>query len=338
MKRYRKLYALCICITATSFLLNTSICHREARTETKEEEVEATPAVVTEESLVLPLEGKIIFVDAGHGIEAAGGGHYQGFEEHEYNLIYAQALKKSLENLGATVVITRQTADDVENLVRMAMVNRYALEVVKTAKEEVLAQSTGVERTRLSEQIDEITRLEDTMQRVINNSTLAEIYFNSPYDYSYTKQIHPDLEKIFEYEDVPLLYDRILFVSIHSNATATPINTLVNGTTTYYITNDWRDSQNYYTQYANVDKSKLAAELLAEAVSEGGCFYNNGAKVNDFFMLRESNLPAVLVEIAYHTNTNDREKIIDPYYQKRIVEKMAFAIVEYFERVAQGHV
>jgi len=344
MRRLKQLCMLMISISTILLLVNASAAQlpkteqvapgsemgEDLGQEEEKSEPSSSPVLAT-----LPLEGKVVFLDPGHGIGAVGGGYYEGYVEHVYDLILAKALKEHLQSLGATVVMTRTDAENVENLVRMSFINKYALGIVKAARIAALEKTEGDARTNLIAEITEIIYLEKTMQDVIDDSSLAEIYFNSPYDYTYSKEIHPSLEKIFEYEDDPLLYDNMLILSIHTNATPGPIDTSVNGTVTYYLTNDWADSRRYFTKYANVTKSKLAAELLAEAVSSAGGFQNNGAYVNDFFMLRESNLPAVLVEVAYHTNEGDRRKITDPYYQESIAKAMAAAVLEYLKQISQ---
>ena len=345
MRCLKQLCMLLISISTILLLVNASAAQLPSKTEEEtlgseleeesgEEEEESEPSSSTVLAN-LPLEGKVVFLDPGHGIGAVGGGYYEGYIEHVYDLVLAKALKENLQSLGATVVMTRTNAENVENLVRMSFINKYALGILKAARIAALEKTEGDARTKLIGEITEISYLEKTMQAVIDDPSLAEIYFNSPYDYTYSKEIHPSLKKIFEYEDDPLLYDNLLILSIHTNATPGPIDTSVNGTVTYYLTNDWADSQRYFTEYANVTKSKLIAKLLAEAVSSAGGFQNNGAYVNDFFMLRESNLPAVLVEVAYHTNEEDRRKITDSYYQELIAKGMAAAVLEYFKQISQ---
>lgn len=286
----------------------------------------------------LPIEendslcGRIVFVDPGHGIGC--GGAYGGYTEHVYNLIYANLLKDKLEKCGATVVMTRTTAENVDNYHRMAALHIYLLDMLKAIYQNDINLSVSPsEIALLQAHIDEMTRLQRIMKNVLSDISLARIYFNAPYDYSYNRVIHPDLKKIFEYERHPSVSRNVLYVSIHSNATGEPVNTNTNGTVTYYLSNDWYASQNYYTEYANVAGSEIAATLMLDHVSLSGGFKRRGMHVNDYFMLREHNAPAVLVEMGYHTNAGDRERLKDEENQDRITNGMVIAIQEYFSGI-----
>ena len=279
------------------------------------------------------LHGRIVFVDPGHGTGC--GGASEGYIEATYNLLYAELLRDKLETLGATVVMTRETAANVENYHRMANVHIYTLQLLKNEYAAIIEViDDEAEKAKLRADIAEMTRLQGVMQTVLDDISLADTYFNSPYDYSYQTQIHSDLQKIFEYEEHPLVRRNMLYISIHSNGPANPSNTSVNGTVAYYLDNEWHCIQNYYTEYHNVDYAERMARLLADKVSEAGEFNNRGIAVNDFFMLREHNLPAALIEMAYHSNPSDRAKLKDPYYQNRITTAMALSAVEYFESIS----
>lgn len=54
-----------------------------------------------------PLFGRMIILDPGHGNEDPGS-VYQGTYEKDYNLDFSKYLKKELESLGATVILTRE--------------------------------------------------------------------------------------------------------------------------------------------------------------------------------------------------------------------------------------
>ncbi|MBD3377766.1 hypothetical protein GF406_22240 [candidate division KSB1 bacterium] len=71
-----------------------------------------------------PLNGLIIAVDAGHGGEQEGAMGAMGIPEKQINLDIARQLESRLEHLGASVVMTRQTDQDVELADRVAMARR----------------------------------------------------------------------------------------------------------------------------------------------------------------------------------------------------------------------
>ena len=83
------------------------------------------------------------------------------------------------------------------------------------------------------------------------------------------------------------------FVSIHVNANTNPA---INGTEVYvYRTR----TQSYY----------LAQHILNAVVNEVGT-RDNGVRVNSsLYVLRRTNMPAVLVELAYISNESDAKKL-----------------------------
>lgn len=63
----------------------------------------------------LPLVGKIIYLDAGHGGVDAGA-NYKDILEKDINLSIVKILASKLENLGATVYLTRYDDYDLSNV------------------------------------------------------------------------------------------------------------------------------------------------------------------------------------------------------------------------------
>lgn len=61
-----------------------------------------------------PLFGKLIIIDVGHG-SADPGSIYGSVYEKDYNLLFAKNLKKQLETLGASVLMTRECDNDLSN-------------------------------------------------------------------------------------------------------------------------------------------------------------------------------------------------------------------------------
>ncbi|MDD3242241.1 MAG: N-acetylmuramoyl-L-alanine amidase [Eubacteriales bacterium] len=263
------------------------------------------------------LQGKTVILDPGHC--QGSGGAYADYVEHVHVLRIAELLKTDLENCGATVVMTRTDATKQHNLMRMCLSNSVALGMVRGVKEAAGA----------ADDVAEIDRLLALMASIRQDESLVPTYFNSPYDYSHTRVIHPDLKKIFEYESDPVVAENLLFVSLHTNAPGSS-DTSISGCITYCLNNSWSDSRNYYTAYSHVERSKRFARLMGEQVAAAADYRNRGVSVNDFFMLREHNIPAALVEAGYHTNATDRAKLMDEVYKKRIANGVAYAIVEYF--------
>lgn len=264
------------------------------------------------------LEGKTVFLDAGHGDDAPGGTQLNGILEHKVVLEYAFLLKSALEERGATVVMTRADENDVDNYVRMAMINKYSMD--ELAKHYI---SLG----RGQDIIDEVLSLSNHMKRVIDNKDLAGEYFDSPYDESMKTEIKPVLKKIFEYQKDPFFRD-FIFISVHHNGPGS------HGAFTYAMNNT--KNPIYYDQYNQDSIDSLSARLEAALVSGGG-FVNRGVVYNDFFMLRETNIVSGLLEIAYLFNEYDRVRLLDRDIMEKISDQLVIAVESYFlERAESG--
>ena len=89
------------------------------------------------------------------------------------------------------------------------------------------------------------------------------------------------------------------FLSIHTNANVSPA---VNGTEVYVYQ---EYTQSYY----------LAEHILTSIVNQLGT-KNNGVRIRpSLYVLKNTNMPAVLIELAYITNEQDAEKLRNDQFQ-----------------------
>ncbi|WP_394925550.1 N-acetylmuramoyl-L-alanine amidase [uncultured Robinsoniella sp.] len=89
------------------------------------------------------------------------------------------------------------------------------------------------------------------------------------------------------------------FISIHVNSNTNPA---INGSEVYVYR---PDSAPYY----------LAQDILDEIVRRVGT-KDNGVRINPgLYVLRRTNMPAVLVELAYISNASDAQHLRDDQYQ-----------------------
>ena len=105
-------------------------------------------------------------------------------------------------------------------------------------------------------------------------------------------------------------FDHNLFIDLHFNAH--PV-TKANGSEVYY----WKDG-------------KDAALVVSQAL--GKHFRDRGAKVGNFKVLRETDVPAILIEVCFMSNDDDM-KVLS---RKRsvIAKDIATAIANYMESLA----
>lgn len=102
------------------------------------------------------------------------------------------------------------------------------------------------------------------------------------------------------------------FVSIHCNYCEEDAS--VAGLECYY----WFDST----------QGKTFAENLVKTVQESGKINVRGTKTEDFHVLRETNIPAVLVETGYISNAEDKKNLYDAEYQKTLSLYLVEGIIE----------
>jgi len=180
----------------------------------------------------------------------------------------------------------------------------------------------------------EIRRLISIMQSIIDDPREnATIFMNTPFDPS--RAIHPDLQRIFEIQDHPVVAERFLFISLHSNATPRPINTRINGAKVFHISNSHHNTRNYFTGFSYGDLSRHFATILLDHISDTG-FRNLGPVVGNFFVIREHNIPGVLAENGFHTNPADRARLMDARFMDRLAVAYLNAITEYFSEISLG--
>ena len=280
-------------------------------------------AVLTAALVIIPAEaadgelrGKTIILDAGHGLWNSN--VYAGYDEQVAMLKLALKIKPILESHGATVLMTRPDEKNISVYARAAKVNIWALQAVKNVKQS---------------EADEIDRLIAIMQSIIDDPEKnAAIYMNYPFDYDFERKIHPDLKKVFEYENHAAIRDNFLMISLHSNATGTPINASVSGANAFYMSNSHDWMKNYYTAYSYEKYSTNFAQKALDNIDNLG-IKKRATEPACYVVIREHNVPAVLIENGFHTNDADRAKLLDDNFLDKLAEAYANAVIAYFSEI-----
>jgi len=126
-----------------------------------------------------------------------------------------------------------------------------------------------------------------------------------------------------------------IFVSIHNNAA--PSSSSVNGIETYYY--------QYYPEYppeinqekhndpVRLEESRKLAEYIQNEMVVNTGAKNRGVFRNTFAVLRESKMPAILLEGGFMTNPTELSKLITPSYQRKLANGIVTGIQKYFGRI-----
>lgn len=113
-----------------------------------------------------------------------------------------------------------------------------------------------------------------------------------------------------------------IFVSIHINANMDPS---IGGTTTYIYSGSGSSSETTRLQESN----KLALTIQAELVKSLG-LRNIGIKSANFAVLRTSNMPAVLLELAFISNKDEEKLLKTDSFKNKSAEAIVKGIANYF--------
>jgi len=129
-----------------------------------------------------------------------------------------------------------------------------------------------------------------------------------------------------EEEDVPLqtrvdranwlgLSKACILVSVHSNAYGDGSRfTVPRGIETYY--------------YGASPAGEMLADVFQENLVQMSGWRDRGVKADDFYILKHTNMPAIITETGFYSNREQLEYLLDPEWQIRIAEAHAEAIDE----------
>ncbi|MDD6795787.1 MAG: N-acetylmuramoyl-L-alanine amidase, partial [Clostridiaceae bacterium] len=116
--------------------------------------------------------------------------------------------------------------------------------------------------------------------------------------------------------NVANLINADLFISIHQNSNDNPS---AHGTEVYYSTND---SQYGYisSKESKVAKSSQLASKVVNNISSNTGFYNRGPKDANFYVVRHSKMPSILVECGFISNPSEGAKLSNSSVQTSIAK------------------
>lgn len=109
-----------------------------------------------------------------------------------------------------------------------------------------------------------------------------------------------------------------LFVSIHYNAAP---SSEAQGIEVYFYTSKEKNERTAHSK-------RLAQMILRHAIAQTGA-KSRGVKSGNYAVIRETTMPAVLVEGGFVTNEMELSKLKDPLYLQRLASGVARGIQEY---------
>lgn len=127
--------------------------------------------------------------------------------------------------------------------------------------------------------------------------------------------------------------DNTVFVSVHHNAS--PTSPFVKGYETYYYDGvnhfqpDWPHDP-LQIKYLK-DNQRLAQSIHSPFVSNLGMIDRKIHNDQSFYVIRNAQMPAVLLELGYMTNSSEEARIKTADFQNRAAQSIANSIIEYFK-------
>lgn len=105
-----------------------------------------------------------------------------------------------------------------------------------------------------------------------------------------------------------------LFISIHANAAE---NSAAKGTESYVAR-------------AASDRSKSLAKLIHQRMIEDVKLNDRGVKTSDFYVIKNTRMPATLLEAGFLSNPEEEKKLADPAVQALFAHAISKGVADYF--------
>ena len=285
------------------------------------------------------LTGYTVILDPGHGGRDEGcifpfDTAYPDYRECDYTLEIANLVSKELTSRGAEVYMLREDDSWISLYNRLATTHMICLEL---AEEKGILDMSSSHRKKLLED------LQDCID--INEDTVA----SGGMGIMVGSGVGDELEELFEIE---YQLDDVIYIAIHLNSS--PSYTY-NGTQIFYVTDESvieseARQKNTNSEYQRSDfpirdeyygrqneQNQLLASLLYDSITGAMPeLVTNGDPVSadNYAVLREHGLSGALVEVAFLSDSGDREILNDSKNLKKIARSIADGIEEYFSEIS----
>lgn len=144
---------------------------------------------------------------------------------------------------------------------------------------------------------------------ILKKYNVNVIYTRDSDQVSWPSNVNQDLQKRC---DISNNSNSSIFVAIHMNSYS---DGSAHGTETYYYPGSSRGQA-------------LANSIQTQLVNQIGTT-NRGVKTANYYVLRNTNAPAVLTEVAFISNPNEEKELNDPTFQNKAAQGIADGILKY---------
>jgi len=108
-----------------------------------------------------------------------------------------------------------------------------------------------------------------------------------------------------------------MFISLHQNS---------------YADTSCKGAQVFYSEC--LPENRILADLIQDKLKKTAPFENKRTALinNDYYVLRDNNVPSVIIECGFMTNPQELELLTSREYRKKLTNAIADAIMEFFEK------
>ncbi|MBE5959896.1 MAG: hypothetical protein E7256_00680 [Lachnospiraceae bacterium] len=158
--------------------------------------------------------------------------------------------------------------------------------------------------------------------------TYAQPYFESSDIKAYYTRLDDTYVGLYDRAAFPNEVKADFFVSLHIDS-ASGVSATAKGTSVYYSTKNTSKTASGLT-------SKLMASLFVNNLVSALGTNNRGVKTQNFVVVRETKVPAVLIELAFISNDSDYNNLISTSFQKKTAQTIYNTVSELFEKYPTG--
>ncbi|CDF57773.1 N-acetylmuramoyl-L-alanine amidase [Thermobrachium celere] len=278
------------------------------------------------------LDGRKIVLDAGHGGKQSGA-YYYNIKEKDLNIAIIEKLSNILKNFGAEIIFTRKPNNDVfvELKDRANIANSNSADMFISVHNNASA-SAKVNGTEVYYSTNRVNNKKFVLLNGIAYQYLREIKIN---DVDYVYYLEGNNEAIIEKSKVKIVYR---YVELEGNRYEYLREEKIDDVDYVYILVDNKEQKVEKSKVKIVDSNVAfqalesidLAKLIVSGISSVG-FANKGAKNSNFYVVKYTTMPSVLIEAGYMTNAEEIKKLSNPDIQEKIAYKIADAVYRYYE-------